>query len=152
MIRAGVHFDQITPGHRNILDRFLFKKMREEAQRKRHMRGVLYRTLDTRGHERRFARRIRIEDDDKVRIWILSEAEDRQLARDAQARLLSDPDLEQEMPKGTLKIFDLSTTGCAYLCLPPQAPKPGSIISLQILDEEFIIQATAHVIYAAEHR
>jgi len=122
-VRVGVRFEKVSSAVQTELDRFVFALMSRKARARAPQ------------HERRLAPRVDIVQE-KIVLELLPEQVRGALsgARKAEPR--------------RFKLYDISTTGCAFLCAEKDSFQPRQIIRLRIVGEGLDVQVQAKVIHA----
>lgn len=147
MLRIGVQFEKLVSTEQSAWDRFVFQQMRRVAHQWRHLRGELYQPSFAQGAERRDARRVPLENK-QLRIEIEILPPETILSLEEQAKQVAHA-LNAPLKKPqSIKICDISSTGCAFLCPEEGAPKLKSLIRIHFIGEGFSLKLTGRVIYA----
>ena len=149
MRRIGVHFEGMPTVDQVQLDRYIFEQLRREAWQKRHLRGLATSPALERGSDKRLTRRIRVTKtwDLLLRVQLIDEEEESQetlLKEPVSAPVLTD---SEDANTPVFKIYDISTSGCSYLCTETHAPPAGAVLRLFIEGEKLSLQVQGRVIY-----
>jgi c-di-GMP-binding flagellar brake protein YcgR len=123
VVRVGVRFEKVSSAAQSELDRFVFALMNRKAKAR------------TPQHERRLAPRVDIVQE-KIVVELLPE----------QVRGALSGAKKPEPRR--FKMYDISTTGCSFVCAAMDAFRPRQMIRLRLVGEGLDVQLQAKVIHA----
>jgi c-di-GMP-binding flagellar brake protein YcgR len=123
-IRVGVRFEKVSSAARAGLDRFVFALMKRKANARAPQ------------HERRLA----------PRVEIVNEKLYAELLPDQLRGALLGTNKSKDNPR--FRMYDISTTGCSFLCVESGRFKPRQMIRLRLVGEGLDVEVQAKVIHA----
>lgn len=129
MMRIGVQFEKLSRANAHQLEQFVFEAMTDQARKRRHVRGLPPQVRSA-GAERRDTWRVSFRGGEiQISVSVL----EKETSEHRQNHELFGPERLNHDTCRSYELYDLSATGCSYICQDAEAPKPGKPISLRLM-------------------